>query len=138
AKTASLAAVGAARDAERVVSLDVNLRPHLWPDRERALATARQIVGGMSLVKAAHDEATLLTGIAAPLEAARALRRWGASLAVVTVGAQGCVFSSARCEGSVPGVPADVVDATGAGDAFQAGLLHALLPHLRTGREPGE
>jgi fructokinase len=138
ARSATLAAVGAARAAEHLVAFDVNLRLHLWEDRARALAAVRQVVGGLDVVKASAEEAKVLTGVGDPLGAAQALRRWGAALAVVTLGAQGAAFSSDRAEGTVPGFAVELVDATGAGDAFQAGLLHALLPHVAAGRATAE
>lgn len=46
---------------------------------------------------------------------------------VVTRGSRGAEAFSSREHLSVPAAPAAVVDTTGAGDAFAAGLLHALL-----------
>jgi fructokinase len=46
---------------------------------------------------------------------------------VVTLGASGCVFIAADITGMVGGFSVASVDATGAGDAFVAGLLDGLL-----------
>jgi fructokinase len=136
-RRATLSAIAAAREADRLLSFDVNFRLHLWNGPERAVAAARQVIPGVHVVKLAHEEARLLTGLEDPLAAARRLRAWHAGLVVVTLGARGCVYAGAHHEGEVRGVPAEVVDATGAGDSFVAGMLHALLP-LAHDRVPAE
>ena len=75
-------------------------------------------------------EAEAITSLTGPA-AAEALHRAGAALAVVTLGAGGCVTASAGGMQHHPAVPAATVDTTGAGDTFcgvlAAGLL-AVLP----------
>lgn len=46
---------------------------------------------------------------------------------IITDGAQGATAISGKQQVSVPAVPVMVVDTTGAGDTFAAGLIHALL-----------
>lgn len=50
----------------------------------------------------------------------------GVRTVVVTLGAEGCRLVSAQEQVRIPGIPADVVDVTGAGDTFGAALVHAL------------
>jgi ribokinase len=79
-------------------------------------------VGPEVLLFANTDEARVLTGVADPTAAARALgRRCGA--AVVKRGAAGAVWSDGGQACAVPAVAATLVDTTGAGDAFAAGYL---------------
>jgi ribokinase len=75
-------------------------------------------------------EARLLTGCADPSDAARAL---AARYPIVTVklGADGALWASGDVLVHRPAHPTTVVDTTGAGDAFAAGLLAAWL------RDPG-
>ena len=72
------------------------------------------------------DEARLLTGCRDPEDAARAL---AARYPVVTVklGADGALWASGEVLVHRPAHPTTVVDTTGAGDAFAAGLLSAWL-----------
>jgi fructoselysine 6-kinase len=51
----------------------------------------------------------------------------GAALAIVTCGADGSVAFDGRTTWRTPAVPVDVVDSTGAGDAYAAAFLHARL-----------
>ncbi|MFI7044428.1 carbohydrate kinase family protein [Streptosporangium sandarakinum] len=73
------------------------------------------------------DEACLLTGESSPERAAERLSlRYGA--AAVKLGSRGALMArGGKLTARVPGLPAEVVDSTGAGDAFAAGLLTALL-----------
>ena len=90
--------------------------------RERFL----RIVEGVDLLVAGAEEARLLTGDADPETAAQRLGHDHA-LVVVTLGADGALLQRGDDLLRIPVVPADVVDVTGAGDAFAAGLLAALL-----------
>ncbi|HEX9027814.1 MAG TPA: carbohydrate kinase family protein, partial [Anaerolineales bacterium] len=58
-------------------------------------------------------------------KAARFLRSKGARAVVVKLGADGCWLEDGRQGQAIPGLPAKVVDTTGAGDAFSAGLIAA-------------
>lgn len=85
---------------------------------------------GVDLLLPNQAEALRLTGRSDPEAAAAELaRRYGA--VVVTCGAQGAVWSSQGEVGRVPARPARVLDTTGAGDAFAAGLLASFV----TGRD---
>jgi sugar/nucleoside kinase (ribokinase family) len=78
---------------------------------------------GGALLVANRDELAVLGGTGDPEAAARALGRE----VVVTLGAEGALWSDGRAVERVPAVAAEVVDTTGAGDAFAAGLLAARL-----------
>ena len=69
-------------------------------------------------------EATAISGESDPVAAAAWLLRAGARSVVVKLGAAGCYVAGV---GHVPPVAVTAVDATGAGDAFAAGLLFGLL-----------
>jgi sugar/nucleoside kinase (ribokinase family) len=74
-----------------------------------------------------RDEALLLTGAATPQAAASALSlRYGT--AVVKLGAEGAILATeGRVTAATAGRERDVIDSTGAGDAFAAGFLTARL-----------
>ncbi|MGI8768213.1 MAG: carbohydrate kinase family protein [Propionibacteriaceae bacterium] len=80
-------------------------------------------VAGVDLLLANTDEAAVLTGQPDPVGAAEALGTW-AEVAVVKAGADGAVWAGSRTGTyRCPATPAPVLDTTGAGDAFAAGLL---------------
>jgi ribokinase len=72
------------------------------------------------------DEARLLTGCADPADAARALAERHPIVAV-SLGADGALWASREAIMHRPAQDIVVVDTTGAGDAFAAGLLAAWL-----------
>ncbi|MCB5907058.1 sugar kinase [Streptomyces pinistramenti] len=119
-----------------LVCLDVNFRARLW-SRQEAARVMRAWVPYADVLIASDDELPLClpptagspsgdsaTSLAAQAEALRAL---GAGEVVVKLGADGATaFAS---DGSLhrPAIPVRAVDPVGAGDAFVAGYLSALL-----------
>jgi ribokinase len=63
-----------------------------------------------------------VTDVPSALEAARKMRRRGVKVPIIKLGAEGCLVLDDRGPRLVPGFRVDVVDTTGAGDAFAAGL----------------
>ena len=110
--------------------------------REHGVRTVLDVAGvdpqgGMEKIKPAlpftdvflpnDDEAALLTGETDPLRQAEALRRAGAAAVVVTLGARGCIVSTAERALRAGVFTVDVVDPSGSGDAFDAGYIVGML-----------
>jgi sugar/nucleoside kinase (ribokinase family) len=70
-------------------------------------------------------EAFRLTGEENHQKAAVILRERGAQSAIIKLGAEGCYAFSEEFTGIVPALKVEVVDTTGAGDAFAAGFIAA-------------
>lgn len=113
----------AARAAGALVCLDVNHRPRLW-DREQARAALAPLVPLLDVVVASEDELDLVGGGPGPLLDA------GVREVVVTRGAGGATATTAAGAVHVAARPVRVVNPVGAGDAFVAGWLSALLDGL--------
>ena len=119
-RAGGLAALAAARRAGLTTSVDPQAAA-LLVDPSRFLAD----VEGVDLLLPNADELAALAG-ACDVRAARTLLdRVGA--VAFTTGAGGATWVDRSGETSVPAVDAAVVDPTGAGDAFDAGLLSAWL-----------
>lgn len=78
-----------------------------------------------------ESELRILLGLAADdqrpsLELVRSLRRRGVGNVVVTLGANGALVVTDKDEVMIPAAAVEVVDTTGAGDAFNAGFAVAL------------
>jgi sugar/nucleoside kinase (ribokinase family) len=131
-RPAALRALALARERGMTVSVD--------PSSAAPLAAAPAFldwVAGAGLLLPNADEARVLTGEADAERAARTLARRlrscpasgrttaGSVEVVVTLGADGAMWSDGERVLREPAVAAECVDTTGAGDAFAAGLLAA-------------
>ncbi len=117
---------GARAELERAVShgLSVSVDPS-----SAALLSAAflDLADGARLLLPNSDEATALTGVSDPERAARRLAERVPEV-VVTLGEHGAVWTDGQEIVRVAAAPAtEVVDTTGAGDAFAAGLIAARL-----------
>jgi sugar/nucleoside kinase (ribokinase family) len=74
-----------------------------------------------------QDEARLVTGHDNPADQARALLDWGCASVVITCGADGAVYADPARLIRVRPCPVEVVDGSGAGDAFTAGIILGLI-----------
>ncbi|WP_369138953.1 carbohydrate kinase family protein [Modestobacter versicolor] len=118
-RAAGLAALAAARAAGCTVSVDpASTGPLRGYGVDRWLADT----AAATLVLPNADEARLLTGCTDPEAAARALAGQH-PVVVVTLGADGALWAAGDLLVHRPARPTTVVDTTGAGDAFTAGVL---------------
>jgi len=94
----------------------------------KGLEVLRSIVEKVDFVLANEVEVQLLTGHSDYRDAADKLLDIGARVVVVKRGAHGVFVKSPEFTGEIPAYRVDkVVDTTGAGDAFAAGLITGLL-----------
>ncbi|MHA7861640.1 sugar kinase [Tessaracoccus sp. Y36] len=117
---ATARAVESAHALGATVVLDVNHRSRLW-SRDAAARFLRRIIPGVDLVVGSPEELELLASTP------QRLLELGPSQVVVKLGAQGARLHT---DGSVvdgPTTPVPVLDPVGAGDAFTAGYVSALL-----------
>lgn len=117
------------------VAVDLNVRPGIEPDRAAYRRAAERFVATADLVKASTEDLAWLYPELTPAQAARLLLGQGPRLVVVTDGDRGAAAYAAGAEASVPAPAVRVVDTVGAGDAFQAALLAALLHEEPDGRQ---
>lgn len=125
ARSATVTALKLAKDSGCVMSYDPNYRDSLWTSAEAASEQMRSIVPFMDLVKISAEECPLLTGIADPAQAAKALLDQGVSVVVVTLDADGAFVATKDGAQIVESFRVDAVDTTGAGDSFWGGFLTA-------------
>ncbi|WP_199443530.1 sugar kinase [Umezawaea beigongshangensis] len=109
-------------------SFDVNHRPVLWADPREAALTLRGLARQADVVFVGLDEATALWGTTTP-DQVRDLLPEPQTL-VVKDGAVDATTFTADGRFTEPALPVQVVEPVGAGDAFAAGWLHAMLIDL--------
>jgi fructokinase len=123
-RAATERAVELARAAGWLVSFDPNARLDLWPSPEAFVRAALAMLPSCHMVKLAEDELNLLGG-ATPTPADFILRR-GPKALLITCGAGGASVVTDRMKIHLAGLPVEVVDTTGAGDAFVGAFLFEL------------
>jgi len=115
---------------QRLQSCDVNFRPHLWPEPKDAPPLLRKVLSGCDVVKLTEEELPVLCGTESVEAGAQFVRKLGATLVVVTLGERGAYLDAPQGTAYFSAEKVVVVDKTGAGDAFSAGLLASLLVYL--------
>lgn len=121
-----------ARALGRVVATDLNYRARLWAPAEAAPVLER-LAQSAQVVIATEDDLRGLWGFSGEAESvARAAReRFGCERLAVTCGGRGALLVSDQGLAQAAAFEVEAIDRVGAGDAFSAGILYALL----TGRE---
>lgn len=111
-----------------IVTYDPNVRLHLWPEGpEAARRHALSVCQHAHLVKVNDEELAFLgEGRDAAALFCEVMAPAGVVALVVTHGAGGAEVYCGQTHATVDAPPVDVVDTTGAGDGFMAGLLTAL------------
>jgi len=104
-------------------SIDLNARPNLWASQEAALDELERLLPGCALIKASlGDLVAFGIGVGDLKDIAPE------AVALVTRGAEGATaYFGASGRVSIAPTPSTCVDATGAGDAFIAGVLAQLV-----------
>lgn len=133
-RTATKKSVAYAKEQNKLITFDPNLRPPLWASMDEA---REQILWGLSqadVVKISDEEVEFLWGITDAAEAAEKLiRECGVKLAMVTMGPNGAYLANesthavAKCPKVTP------IDTTGAGDIFGGSAVSRL---LKIGKAP--
>lgn len=108
------------RAGDRAVMLDPNIRPGFVTDEAAYRTRLTGMLSRADLVKVSDEDMDWLR--LSPED----LLGLGASLVLVTRGAEGVEAVSDKGRRTLPAEPVTVVDAVGAGDTFNAGLLAGL------------
>lgn len=110
------------------ISFDPNYHPRLWGNGADPSAVFAQIYPYVSLTKPSLDDCIRLFGPGqAPEAYAARFLQWGAQQVILTMGSAGILLANAEGTTFFQTRATKVVDVTGAGDAFWAGLLLATL-----------
>ena len=108
---------------DRVISLDVNVRPTLIHNRSGYLARIDRLIAMADIVKLSVEDLEWLEPGATFEALADRYQEIGARVVVLTQGADGAIGISGTVRAEVPAVRVTVADTIGAGDTFMAAML---------------
>ncbi len=135
-RSAVIGAFRRAREMGKIVSLDPNYSRRVWPDYKEAQGVIREAYKHVNVTKPSADDARRVFGPDhTPEQYVEMFHDLGPETVIFTMGKEGNLVSEdGKVTAHVPTREVDVEDATGAGDAFWAGFLTALLDDNPVGR----
>ena len=126
AADAVFAAIDIARRNGVKVAYDTNYRPRLWPPA-RAAAVMHAAMAETDYALPGIEDALTLTGLADPDAVLDFYLRLGPKVVVLKMGESGAYLATPEYRVRIPRHAVQVVDATGAGDAFCGSFLARIL-----------
>ena len=126
-RTTTQKAVAYAKEQGKLITYDPNLRKPLWKSEAEA---KEQILWGLyqaDVVKISDEEVEFLWNCTPEEGADKLLKEYGVSLAMVTLGPDGCLLKTANAAQKIPGPKVSPIDTTGAGDIFGGSAVSRLL-----------
>jgi fructokinase len=108
---------------ERVISLDINVRPTLIRNREGYVARLDRLAELTDIIKLSDEDLAWLTPGGSFEALAAHYQTLGTKVVVLTRGGEGSAAIAGDLRTEVPAVPVKVADTIGAGDTFTAGML---------------
>jgi 2-dehydro-3-deoxygluconokinase len=110
------------------LAFDSNYRASLWTSADSARVAIRALLPAARLLFVTFDDENRLWGDVTPQNTVARLRAAEVPLAIIKLGASGCLCSHSTSVVKIPAARVDaVVDTTAAGDAFNAAFIAAWL-----------
>lgn len=116
-----------ARKRGLLIGFDPNYHRMIWQPGEDGVEYVKTIIPKVDIIKPSEDDAERLFGKADPFKQIERFLSLGAKLVIMTLGKQGAIVSNGNETVSFSTLATEVVDTTGAGDAFWSGFYAALL-----------
>lgn len=126
-RTATQKAVAYAKQHGKLITCDPNLRLPLWPSEDAAREQILWSLHQADVVKISDNEVEFLWGCSPEEGAQKLVEEFGVSLAMVTLGPDGCLLRTRHAAFRGPSPKVHPVDTTGAGDIFGGSALARLL-----------
>jgi fructokinase len=128
-RSTTLAAMAAMKEANGFVSFDPNLRDEVWQQPQEIRSVVMSAVQMADVVKFSEEELLYLTETSSLDEGLAELAQYSIPLVLITLGENGALAIVNGQQHQIDSISVNVVDTTGAGDAFVSGLLAYLSQH---------
>ena len=126
-RSATQKAVAYAKEQGKLITCDPNLRMPLWRDPEEAREQMLWSLRQADVVKISDNEVEFLWDCTPEEGADKLLKEFGVSLAMVTLGPDGCLLKTKHAAFRTACPKVQPVDTTGAGDIFGGSAVARLL-----------
>lgn len=126
-RTATQKCVAYAREKGKLITCDPNLREPLWPSKDAAREQILWSLHQADVVKISDNEVEFLWHCTPEEGAEKLLKEFGVSLAMVTLGPDGCLLKTANASFRAASPKVHPIDTTGAGDIFGGSAVARLL-----------
>ncbi|MGG4552494.1 carbohydrate kinase family protein [Paenibacillus humicus] len=116
-----------ARSQGLLIGFDPNYHPMIWQRGEDGAQYVKSIISKVDVIKPSEDDAERLFGKDEPVKQLEKFLELGAKLVIMTLGKDGAIVSNGKETLSFDSLATEIVDTTGAGDAFWSGFYAALI-----------
>ncbi|QJD84051.1 carbohydrate kinase family protein [Cohnella herbarum] len=116
-----------AKENHILIGFDPNYHPMIWQKGEDGIEYVKSIIGKVDIIKPSEDDAERLFGKDTHENQIKKFLRLGAKLVIMTLGKEGAMVSNGVETVKYSTLATDVVDTTGAGDAFWSGFYTAAI-----------
>lgn len=126
-RTATRKAVAYAKEKGKLITCDPNLRKPLWPSEDAAKEQMLWSLRQADVVKISDNEVEFLWNCTPEEGAEKLLKEFDVSLAMVTLGPDGCLLKTKHTSFRAACPKVHPIDTTGAGDIFGGSAVSRLL-----------
>ncbi len=110
-----------------IIGFEPNYRSIMWDENLPSLEYIKSAISMCTIIKPSEDDSFHIFGKMSNEDYCREYYKLGAMNVVLTLGPDGALFYDGKIFKSFPSVADEVIDTTGAGDAFWSGLYCGLL-----------
>jgi sugar/nucleoside kinase (ribokinase family) len=116
-----------ARKNNMIVCFDPNYHPMIWKKGEDGVEYVKSIISKVDIIKPSEDDAERLFGKDTHENQISKFLKLGAKLVFMTLGKDGAIVSNGEETIKCETLADEIVDTTGAGDAFWSGFYSAIV-----------
>ncbi|NLM13325.1 MAG: sugar kinase [Epulopiscium sp.] len=116
-----------ARENKVLICFDPNYHPMIWDKEEDGTEYVKSIIHKVDIIKPSEDDAERLFGKDSPRNQIDKYLDLGAKLVIMTLGDEGAIVSNGQETIKFYTLATEVVDTTGAGDAFWSGFYAGIV-----------